>query len=296
MVPIADRPALRPLHFVLRTALVGAVLTTGLAQAQTVFSGSGANAAAIQTNVDAFRTSLGTLNPNVAGSFGSGRREINWDGVPDNFSSPNAFPANFFNVNSPRGAVFSTPGSSLQVSANLVNPTATAVEFGNIDPAYPGFFAPFSPQRLFTAIGSNIVDVSFFVPGSAEAALTRGFGAVFSDVDTANLTSISFFDATNTLLRTDFAPAFAGNQTFSFLGVDFGSAVVSRVRITNGDQLLAAGSVLMDLVVMDDFIYGEPIALAAIPEPEVHALMLAGLGLLAGVLRRRAGRRGSAVG
>ena len=45
---------------------------------------------------------------------------------------------------------------------------------------------------------------------------------------------------------------------------------------------------------MDDFIYGEPIA--AIPEPEVHALMLAGLGLLAGMLRRRAARRGSALG
>ena len=36
--------------------------------------------------------------------------EINWDGVPDALASPNSFPANFFNVNSPRGTVFSTPG------------------------------------------------------------------------------------------------------------------------------------------------------------------------------------------
>ena len=78
------------------------------------FSASGNNQAAIQTSVDAFRTALGALNPNVAGSFGSGRREINWDGVPDARSAPNALPANFFNVNSPRGAVFSTPGTGFR--------------------------------------------------------------------------------------------------------------------------------------------------------------------------------------
>ena len=294
MVLNTGRPALRPLRFVFRTALVSAALTTGFAQAQTVFSASGTDAASITPTVDAFRSALGVLNPNSVGSFGSGRREINWDGVPDNFSAPNALPANFFNANSPRGVVFSTPGSSLQVSADDSNPTATPTQFGNIDPTYPGFFEPFSPQRLFTAIGSNIVDVSFFVPGSAEAALTSGFGVIFSDVDVANVTSISFFDATNTLLRTDFAPFLVGIQTFSFLGVDFDSAIVARVRITSGNQVLAAGNGAMDLVVMDDFIYGEPIA--AIPEPEVHALMLAGLGLLAGVLRRRAVRRDPARG
>ena len=64
-----------------------------------IFEASGANAGAIQGSVDAFRTALGTLNPNVAGSVGSGRREINWDGVPDLFSAPNPLPPDFFNVN-----------------------------------------------------------------------------------------------------------------------------------------------------------------------------------------------------
>ena len=81
------------------------------------FSAAGVNVAAVTPTVDAFRTALGTLNPNVAGSFGSGRREINWDGVPDSFAAPNSLPANFFNVNSPRGVVLSTPGTGFQVSA-----------------------------------------------------------------------------------------------------------------------------------------------------------------------------------
>ena len=161
-------------------------------------------------------------------------------------------------------------------------------------PRVPGFFETFSPQRLFTAISSNIVDVSFFVPGTSFAALTRGFGVVFTDVDLANTTSLSVFDVTNTLLGTFFAPAITGDETFSFLGVDFGSAVVSRVRITTGTEALAAGNVDQDLnrdvVAMDDFIYGEPIR--AIPEPETYALMLVGLAALAAARRRRGGQVG----
>src|SRR5213592_5197134 len=91
---------------------------TTTAAAPITFSASGSSPAGIQATVDAYRADLGSLNPNVAGSFGSGRREINWDGVPDASSAPNLLPANFFNVNSPRGTVFSTPGSGFEVSAN----------------------------------------------------------------------------------------------------------------------------------------------------------------------------------
>src|SRR5690349_21573308 len=143
-------------------AFIGMALTmTPSAFAVSIQQASGANAAAIQTAVDAFRTDVGTLNPNTAGSFPSGRREINWDGVPDNLSAPNNLPANFFNVNSPRGVLFSTPGSGFQVSANAVNPTNTPVRFGNINAQFPASFTVFSPQRLFTALDSNIVDVNF---------------------------------------------------------------------------------------------------------------------------------------
>lgn len=231
--------------------------------AQLIRSGSGANAAAIQSVVDQFRTDIGVLNSNVAGSFGTGRREINWDGVPDAFAAPNNLPANFFNVNSPRGAVFSTPGTGFQVSANSSNSTSTPVEFSNINPTYSGLFAPFSPQRLFTSISSNITDVTFFFPGSTTAAEVRGFGAVFTDVDLPNVTSIQIFDRNNLSLGTFFAPVASGNETLSFLGVSFATPSIGRVRITSGNAALGSGvneSVATDLVVMDDFIYAEPVS------------------------------------
>src|SRR2546421_11701026 len=98
------------------------------------FSASGPNPAGIQATVDAFRTSLGTLNPNVPGSFGTGRREINWDGVPDALSAPNNLPANFFNANSPRGVIFGTPGTGFQVGATASS--GTPAGFSNINPTY----------------------------------------------------------------------------------------------------------------------------------------------------------------
>lgn len=270
-------------HF-LRLAAVGALSLPVSAFGQTVRSGSGINTGAIQAVVDQFRTDLGALNPNVAGSAGSGRREINWDGVPDTFAAPNNLPADFFNVNSPRGAVFSTPGTGFQVSADSDNPTSTPVEFANINPNYNQLFAPFSAQRLFTAVGSNIVDVNFFIPGSTTPATVRGFGAVFSDVDVANSTSIQYFDANGNSLGTFSAQnvpgnELAANETFSFLGVSFDSSVVSRVRITSGNQILGPNNLEPDLVVMDDFIYGEPV-----PEPATLGLLAVGLPLL---LRRR---------
>jgi hypothetical protein len=242
-----------------------------------VFSTSGANPAAIQTTVDSFRSALGTLNPNVAGSFGSGRREINWDGVPDALSAPNNLPANFFNVNSPRGVVFATPGSGFQVSANAgLGP----IEFDNINPTYSASFQTFSPQRLFTALNSTITDVNFFVPGSGTVAFTNGFGVVFTDVDLATTASLSFFDLQNNPLGTFFAsPA---NNGLSFLGVLFNAGEqIGRVRINSGNTALGPNEVgSIDLVVMDDFIYGEPIAAPEMPSAVLLLSALVAIPLL----------------
>src|SRR5215831_16351095 len=158
-----------------------------------VFEASGATPADIQTAVDAFRNfgDFGTNN-GIGGTIPPGRREINWDGVPDARSAPNLLPANFFNNNSPRGVVFFTPGTGFQVSANLVNATNTPVRFGNINRVYPALFSTFSPQRLFTALDSTITENLFFIPGTAQAATVKGFGVVFTDVNDNHSTKIEY--------------------------------------------------------------------------------------------------------
>lgn len=271
-------------HFIKSIMTAGLIIAAaGTAQAAPVFySVTGADAASITPTVDAFRAALGALNANVPGSFGSGRREINWDGVPDIFAAPNALPADFFNVNSPRGVVFNTPGSGFQVSANAVNPTGTPIEFGNLDAALPDEFTTFSAQRLFTAVDSNITDVHFFIPGSTTPAVTMGFGAVFTDVDVSDLTSIEYYDINDNLLATISADGLPGSETLSFIGVTFDTPSVARVRITSGG--CALGDTCEDEVAMDDFIYGEPVS---VPEPAAAAIFLTGVVAAGAALQRR---------
>jgi hypothetical protein len=239
-----------------------------------VVQAAGPDPESITPVVEVFREALGDLNPNVAGSFPSGRREINWDGVPDAFAAPNLLPPDFFNVNSPRGAVFETPGSGVQVSANQDNPTGTPIEFGNINPTYPELFRTFSPQRLFTALDSTVTEVRFFVPGSTTPATVSGFGAVFTDVDRLTSTKIEYIDAAGQLLFRAFVQPLPGrHETLSFLGVRFEDGErIAKVRITSGNANLSPNtfegpldSLFVDLVVMDDFIYGEPQAIDGKP-------------------------------
>ncbi len=219
---------------------------------------NGANSAAIQATVDQFRADLGGGLNGVGGNPATGRRGINWDGVPDTAASPNVFPGDFFNVTSARGAVLTTPGSGFQVSG-------TPARFGNFNLTYPTEFTTFSPQRLFTAVGSTITDVTFRVPGTTRPATVSGFGVVFADVDVFGPTTVEYFNERGQRIGPviDSSTAFASASGLSFVGVSFDAGErIGRVRITSGNtplQNVAEGG--SDAVVMDDFIYGEPQAL-----------------------------------
>jgi hypothetical protein len=298
MHPRVPRPRRTPVArlALLAASLVAAVALPALgANAQfTLRTASGLTAADITAARDQFRLDLG--GGNVAGPDGlfadatGARREIDWDGVPAALSAPNLMPADLFQA---RGTIYATPGTGLQVSGG---PGALPLdEFRNIDPSYPATFAPFSPSRLFTPVGSNVIEIHFVLPGTTTPGATRGFGAVFADADDAGTTGIQFFDVHGVSLVGLAVPAAEGVETFSFFGLSFPDPRIGRVRIRLGNAALGAGVVDdpvpggTDVVVLDDFIFGE---VQAVPEPSAWTLLAAGLaaGLaaLGAAARRRA--------
>jgi hypothetical protein len=218
----------------------------------TVFQAAGPTVASIQGMVDAFRAALGANNGNTPGPLPTGRREINWDGGGSTATS--ITPATFDGFLLTRGARFVTSGVGF-VQAPVAGLAAT---FNN--PQYATIFQAFSPSRLFSPIGRTGTNTHFFVPGSGGLpATTRGFGAIFTDVDRASTTSISYHDVAGGLLMRVFVPESVGDASVSFLGVVFHNPRVAQVKIRSRGLAPGADDTAdQDVVMMDDFIYGEP--------------------------------------
>lgn len=283
-------------------AVAALTLSAAAGAAPVVFSDSGANAGDLTGATDAltlFRSALGNnLGAGPNAGLLPGRREINWDAPAlDGVADPNFMPDDQFNrLAAPfaRGAQFSTPGDGFFVSRRCEQDALTApctgptplLGFGPGEANSTNFRA-FSAQRIFAPVNSNVVDVTFAVPGSpGAAATTSAFGAVFVDVEVGNLSSMEFFDGADQSLGLFMVPASA-DSGFSFLGVQFnGGERVARVRLTLGDMEILShgqfGPLRNDLVALDDFIYAEP---TAVPAPPVWALLA--IGAAAGLARRR---------
>jgi hypothetical protein len=231
-----------------------------------VFQAAGPNIASVQGIVEQFRVALGGANNlNAPGPLAGGRREINWDGGGSSATALVPTPFTGFLTN--RGALFTTDGEGF-VQAPLEGLVTT---FGNL--SYDQIFQPFSQLRLFSPVGSNVTDVTFFIPGGGNvAATTSGFGAVFSDVDQpdgsgpagkrgnrGSSTLVEYYGAGGNLLFSGFVPASPGDASLSFFGVVFADPLIAHVRITSGDALPSLDDdANRDVVMMDDFIFGEP--------------------------------------
>ena len=238
------------------------------AHAQTVFQAAGPTADSIRGTVDAYRAALGNPDNKNNPSQTSGHREINWDGGGN--VSTTTDPVTPFNTFlNTRGAQFTTPGIGL----SQATPAGLAVLFDN--PTYANIFTTFSPLRLFTPVGSRITEGFFFVPGSnpLQSAAVTGFGAVFTDVDEPDgtehgkeekhSTQIEYFDADGHRIYTGLVPSAPGDGNLSFFGIVFDDPRIASVRITTGERQAGprADDAKKDIVMMDDFIYGEPQAI-----------------------------------
>jgi hypothetical protein len=229
-----------------------------------VFQAAGPSIGSIEGTVNQYRLAIGDpLRGNAPGPLPDGRREIGWDGG-GSATSPGPTPFDvFLNI---RGARMTTPGTGFVQAP----PSGLADISGNS--SYADILKAFSPLRLFSAIDSNLTTVEFFIPGTngATPATTTGFGVVFTDVDQPDggpgrrggngaSTVVKYYDVHGRLLYSGAAPSSPGDGNLSFLGIVFTDARIAKVQIFSGNvELGRDDSRRKDVVVMDDFIYGEP--------------------------------------
>jgi hypothetical protein len=224
-----------------------------VAVAPVVIAGTGD----INPMLDEFRSLLGGQLNTTPGAT-EGRREINWDGVPDHMLDQK-LPEDFFNPTAPEAPVANQRG--LRYSANG-NFQVSKTNFAAVNPEAAGEFNSFSGTKSFANVSASQWDVEFQVPGKLRAASVKGFGIVFSDVDVANSTSLEFFTE-NKSLGKFYVPAKNGSN-FSFLGVYFKNEKVTRIHVQHDGELDKGQKDIsadgpFDLVTLDNFLYSEPL-------------------------------------
>jgi hypothetical protein len=265
------------------------------AWAASVFSGVGGNAA----------TALNDFNA----ALGASPRRIGWDGVrlDGTDSNPATQVIDF-------GNTVAIPENRFQnLGAIFADPYAVSGDgFASVNPATAGQFPAFTPNNTFAMFdftpgqfNDRFIEQSFVLADTDTPAATRGFGAIFVDVEDPTSSSIEYFGRTtegdSVSLGKFFVPVGASGDP-EFLGVLFDSPIVTDVTLTVGTNALFSfdGTTLqsfgaenlaagIDLVVTDDFLFADPeLAVAVVPEPGTIALLGSGLFGLMLTRRRRA--------
>lgn len=274
-------------------ATLGALMAGGSARAAPiVFSGAGAQAT---QSFNDFRAAVG------------GGSRIAWDGVrlDGTDANPNT------QVIDPGKTVAIPIDRFRGVGAIYADPYAVSGDgFASVNPATAGQFPAFSPSNTFAMFDFNpgqfddrFIEQSFVVPGTDTPAATRGFGAIFIDVEDAGSSAIEYFgrtaDGREVSLGKFLVPTGA-DQEAEFLGVVFDQPIITAVQLTVGSNALFSfdgGTVEsfgtedlasgIDLAVTDDFVFAVPTAaVVTVAEPATLLLLASAVLGLAGLRRR----------
>jgi hypothetical protein len=220
-----------------------------------IIAGSGI----ISDEVDDFRILLGDPLNNTTGVTG-GRREISWDGLPDDLVGQ-PLPLRLFNPLGPNAPVSMQRGLAYIAGGQF---KISNENFKEVNADGITELIPFSGNKLFANVSENDWEIEFEVPGQQVGASVLGFGAVFTDVDVENSVSLEFFNQDKSLGKY-YVPKRQGENPHSFLGVYFHKGdAITRIAVSHPAKLIDGNKDISnggpdDLVALDDFFYDEPI-------------------------------------
>jgi hypothetical protein len=219
-----------------------------------------------------FETAIGGVKNTLAAPQNGGFRVINWDGVKtdgtDSAAGPNStvvitnhtvgIPLNRFQ------------GQGLFFGAVYA---VTNDGFTDVNPSVAGLFPAFTPPNTFAMFNDNGIDFKFVTPASPltppVSAASRGFGAIFLNVQQAGATTIQYFHGA-TLLDTLTVPVNTLPGKAVFAGELFTNPIVTNVLLTLGQGVIFRfdgttvtsgnpNSATNNLVATDDFVFPEPV-------------------------------------
>ena len=217
-----------------------------------------------QSTVDQFRAALGGVNNgNVAGPLDSGRREINWDGGGSTATAlvPTPFPG--FLVT--RGALFTTPGTGFVQAPvdGLVTTSETPTTRPSSPPSAPSGLQPdqqqpddgrvLRPQAAATCPRSQ--------PGSAPSSPTS-IGPTAVPVVSATTPPAQRYASTTPTASSFYVqrlPPSPGDASLCSSPSSSTTRASPAIKILQREcRARPHDERRSDVVVMDDFIFGEP--------------------------------------
>jgi hypothetical protein len=278
-----------------------AIVTSTAAQAgPIVFSASGATTTTVFND---FRTAIG------------GGSRIAWDGVRLDGTDANPNTRVIDN-----GKTVEIPIDRFRaVGAIYADPYAVSGDgFASVNPGSAGQFPAFSPNNTFAMFDDEngkfddrFIEQTFVLPGTNTAAGTRGFGAIFVDVEKAGTSTIEYFGRTQAGQEVSlgkFDVPIGNTGEAQFLGVLFDAPIITEVVLTVGTHALfsfdgtsfqsfgSENGTDIDLAVTDDFVFATPVAAQfALPEPSTLALFAAAMPFGFRIANRRKGKSATLI-
>jgi hypothetical protein len=236
--------------------------------------GNAGNTTGAATALSNFEAAIGGTK-NTGAPQSSGFRTITWDGVKVDGTDA-AAGANSTVVITP-GHTVGIPLDRFQGQGVFFGAIYAVTNDGFVDVnasvggSNPVLFQAFSTPNTFAMFNDNGIDFKFVVPSSPftppVSAVSRGFGAIFLNVQQAG-TTIQYFHG-STLLDTLSVPVTPTAGSTVFAGELFSNAIVTNVLLTLGQGVIfkfdgttvvggGANSATNNLVATDDFVYAEP--------------------------------------